>query len=70
MGFDIGDAKQAAQRLARLIDDAPLRDRIGIQARQLVHQYYGQHSMLDSVDACYTRLIERRADAPAASAIA
>lgn len=56
MGFDVGNAAQAAQAIARLIDDSPLLDRIGIAARHLVLQRYGQESMLDAVDACYTRL--------------
>ena len=56
MGFDIGNATQAAQALARLIDDTQLRDRTGVAARQLVLQRYGQDSMLNAVDACYTRL--------------
>ena len=70
LGFDIGDAAQAAQALARLIDDAELRARIGVQSRQLVLQRYGQDSMLDSVDACYTRLAGHEANTLARTATA
>jgi glycosyltransferase involved in cell wall biosynthesis len=50
------DADALAQRMAALLDDAPLRARMGAQGRSLVERCYSLDRMLDRLENVYDRL--------------
>jgi glycosyltransferase involved in cell wall biosynthesis len=51
------DARALADRIARLLDDAALRRRLGAQGRSLVQRYYSLDKMLDRMEGVYHRLV-------------
>jgi glycosyltransferase involved in cell wall biosynthesis len=51
------DARALAERIARLLDDAALRTRMGQQGRLLVERCYSLERMLDRMEGVYDRLI-------------
>jgi glycosyltransferase involved in cell wall biosynthesis len=47
------DAGALAERIARLLDDATLRTRMGIEGRSLVQRSYSLEQMLDRMEGVY-----------------
>jgi glycosyltransferase involved in cell wall biosynthesis len=52
------NARALAERIARLLDDAALRTRMGEQGRSLVERCYSLERMLDRMEGVYDRLIQ------------
>ena len=52
------DAGALAERIARLLDDATLRTRMGIEGRSLVQRSYSLEKMLDRMEGVYQQLVE------------
>ena len=50
------DAAALAERVVALLDDAPLRARMGTQGRSLVERCYSLDHMLDRLEGVYVRL--------------
>jgi glycosyltransferase involved in cell wall biosynthesis len=50
------DAGALADRIAKLLDDAALRTRLGVQGRSLVQRCYSLDKMLDRMESVYHRL--------------
>jgi len=50
------DAAALAERVVALLDDAPLRARMGTQGRSLVERCYSLEHMLDRLEGVYARL--------------
>ena len=50
------DANALAERIVGLLDDAPLRARMGVQGRSLVQRCYSLEHMLDRLEGVYARL--------------
>lgn len=55
------DAGALADRIAKLLDDAKLRARMGAQGRSLVQRCYSLDKMLDRMESVYHRLIHASA---------
>ena len=55
------DAGALADRIARLLDDAVLRTRLGAQGRSLVRRCYSLDKMLDRMEGVYHRLVDVQA---------
>lgn len=51
------DSRTLADRIARLLDDAALRRRLGAQGRSLVQRCYSLDKMLDRMEGIYDRLV-------------
>jgi glycosyltransferase involved in cell wall biosynthesis len=51
------DSRALADRIARLLDDAALRRRLGAQGRSLVQRCYSLDKMLDRMEGIYHRLV-------------
>jgi glycosyltransferase involved in cell wall biosynthesis len=51
-----GDLAGLHERLLRLAQDAPLRERLGRCGRQLVQQRFGVQRMVDDLQQLYMRL--------------
>jgi glycosyltransferase involved in cell wall biosynthesis len=60
---DPGDAGQLAGAIARLLDDPPLRDRLGAAGRRRVLDRYSWRAIADATAQCYADAIARRAAA-------
>jgi glycosyltransferase involved in cell wall biosynthesis len=60
---DPGDAGQLAGAIARLLDDPPLRDRLGAAGRRRVLDRYSWRAIAEATAQCYADAIARRAAA-------
>jgi len=57
---DVGDASALADALARLIDDATLRARMGARGREVVHAEYDEALIVRRLERIYRVSLERR----------
>lgn len=62
MLFSAGNSHALAERLRELIDDAPLRARLGQAASEYIRRNFSIQASADRAAALYTELLERRAN--------
>jgi glycosyltransferase involved in cell wall biosynthesis len=66
--FPPRDVQALSEKLLYLVSDAPLRERLSIQAQRDVYTRFGRDQIIERIESLYMEILSGRGLTPSASA--